>query len=107
MRGYSGEIQEVNTYMFHDSFVFPKLALIGEVVSKEKGKASLKKRKLIYSDFINCDLSNVDFQYSSLAGASFLNNKLENTNFYGAEMEGIFPSEMKILSDIKPKSEEK
>lgn len=102
-----GEIPAVNTYLFHDSIVFPKLVLIGEVVAKEKGLASLQKRNLIYSDFINCDLSNVDFQYANLSGASFFNIKLLNTQFYGSTMDGIYPSEMKILSKEKPKSEEK
>ena len=41
-----GEIPAVNTYLFHDSIVFPKLVLIGEVVAKEKGLASLQKKKL-------------------------------------------------------------
>jgi len=76
-------------------------------VAKEKGLASLQKRNLIYSDFINCDLSNVDFQYANLSGASFFNSKILNTQFYGSTMDGIYPSEMKILSKEKPKSEEK
>ena len=87
--------------------VFPKLVLIGEVVAKEKASANLKNRNLLYADFINCDLSNVDFQYAILKGASFFNNKMANTQFYGAKMEGFYPSEMKILSEVKPKSEEK